>query len=639
MAVLAVLLFHGDVSWARGGFLGVSLFFTLSGFLITSLLLTEHGANGTVRLKAFWVRRARRLLPASLAALVLATVTIGIVIPVAQRSAAVTDVRAALLNVANWRFIFADQPYLETGQVPSPVTHYWSLSIEEQFYLFYPLLAFVALRWRMRGLAAVLGIMTVGSLVFQLRLDDPVRIYYGTHTRAAELAVGGLLACALVWRRSRGLRTRTIVADGMGAVALLVTILFWWSVPQDAGALYEGGLLAAALVWAVLIYAAVEGAGLARVVAAAPLRGLGLISYGVYLFHFPLYLLLTEDRIGVSGLPLLAVRLAATLAVALASYHLLELPIRRGGALPGRRAAIAALAGASVVLLVTVPVLQRAEDVVAAAPGAGSGITVLPAEAVPAEGIPRLVVVGDSTAGTFGEGLQTWGRESGRAEVAVVSNVGCAALLGERFRVRDGYEFVPEGCDQLLSTAADQARQLDADAIVVLLGSAQLADWQFEDRSGWHSVEEAEISADYRRALAEVLDQLESTGLPLLWADIPTPDWDVEAFADQLGTPLPGSGRVTLNDPDRAAAVNRLDAEIIAASSLGEIWSLRSVLDEAQAATADELRFDGLHIAPEHIPALVDAGLIDALQRAYESVVDRGPPGVSAPAALAWARS
>ena len=641
LAVLAVLLFHGGVSWVQGGFLGVSLFFTISGFLITSLLLSEHRANGDIRLSSFWARRARRLLPASLVALVLATLTIGIVLPVADRSAAAIDVRAALANIANWRFIWADQPYLESGKVPSPVQHYWSLSIEEQFYLVFPLAAAMVLRWRVRGIAVLLGLVTLWSVARQVSIADPVRIYYGTDTRAAEVAVGGLLAClfAAGRRRPASDASRAVVGDGLGAVALLVTAALWWGVAQDDAFLYDGGLLAVALVSGVLVYGAIEGRRVAGWLAVAPLRELGKMSYGVYLFHFPLFLLLTEERIGISGPALLAVRLAATLAVAAASYRWLELPIRRGGALPGRQAVTALALGVAAVLLVTIPVRDRADDAVAASPAGTQGITVRPATDVPTAGearVPRLVVVGDSTAGTFGEGLQSWGLESERAEVTVVSSVGCAPLLGERFRVRDGYEFEPEGCEDLLPTAVELAGATDADAIVVLLGSSQLADWRYDGEDDWRGIDEPEIAEAYRAALAEDLDTLAAAGLPILWADVPTPDWDVDAFGEQLGTPLPGSGRVTLNDRARAERLNDLDAEVVAAHPLAVVWSLRALVERPDGTVAPSLRPDGLHVAPEEVPGLAEAGLFTVLEQAYAEVLERRPPGLAAPAATAW---
>ena len=143
--MFAILCFHGRLGWAKGGFICVSIFFTMSGFLITSLVLAERERRGRIDLPAFWARRARRLIPASLVALLLAAWVTVVVVPAAQRVEVAGDIRAALLNVANWRFILQGAHYADFSVVPSPVQHYWSLAIEEQFYLVFPILAALAL--------------------------------------------------------------------------------------------------------------------------------------------------------------------------------------------------------------------------------------------------------------------------------------------------------------------------------------------------------------------------------------------------------------------------------------------------------------------------------------------------------------
>ena len=278
-AIAAVLLFHHGLEGARGGFLGVSLFFTLSGFLITSLILAEHGDDGRIDLRAFWVRRLRRLMPAALLGLVLALGTTVVAVPAAQRAAAVTDIQAALIWLANWRFVLADAPYADVGTLPSPVLHYWSLAIKEQFYLVLPVLAIVCLRRGRRTLTAALVAITLGSLALQVVLPADDRVYYGTDTRAAELALGGLTAVGLV------------------SVAVLT--------------------------------GAIGGRFVPRLLAWRPLRWLSLVSYGLYVIHFPVFLVLTPDRLGLGGVGTLAVRVAVSLLLATASLYLIEQPIRR----------------------------------------------------------------------------------------------------------------------------------------------------------------------------------------------------------------------------------------------------------------------------------------------------------------------
>ncbi|MEL7207370.1 MAG: acyltransferase, partial [Actinomycetota bacterium] len=235
LAVLGVLLFHGGFSWAVGGYLGVSTFFTLSGFLITSLLLREREATGTISLKGFWGRRFRRLMPASLVALAGIVVYGLLVADQAQLNDLRGDVLAALAYVANWRFIFQDQSYADLFTSPSPVQHFWSLAIEEQFYFVFPLLAAGVLtvgRGSRQIFMVVLGLGAVASTLLMVSLHEPgletTRVYYGTGTRAVELLTGALLATIVAGNpfRFRALGRRLVTVAGLLAGALC---LFWWS--------------------------------------------------------------------------------------------------------------------------------------------------------------------------------------------------------------------------------------------------------------------------------------------------------------------------------------------------------------------------------------------------------------------------
>ncbi|MEE9416352.1 MAG: acyltransferase, partial [Acidimicrobiales bacterium] len=211
LAVAAVLVFHGGFSWASGGFLGVSTFFTLSGFLITSLLLAEQRREGQIALGAFWVRRFKRLMPAAVAAIG-SIYVFWTLFPGLQDDTSFTDVSvldrlngdlfAALVYVANWRFAFPPEGagyenlFGEVGE-PSPAAHFWSLSVEEQFYVFFPLIAMILLsilRLSKAAFAGVLGVFLIVSLAMLVPLSGFDRIYNGTDIRAAEILVGALLA-------------------------------------------------------------------------------------------------------------------------------------------------------------------------------------------------------------------------------------------------------------------------------------------------------------------------------------------------------------------------------------------------------------------------------------------------------------
>src|SRR3954447_11157440 len=186
LAVAGVLAYHCGFGWARGGFLGVSLFFTLSGFLITSLLLAERSEHGRIGLRGFWARRARRLLPAALLALAVIVAFGATVASGSQLRGLRGDVLAALAYVANWRFVLAGTSYGALWSAPSPVQHFWSLAIEEQLYLVLPVVVVGALalgRGRLRTVTMALGALLAGSIVATFVVHAQLRAYYGTDVR------------------------------------------------------------------------------------------------------------------------------------------------------------------------------------------------------------------------------------------------------------------------------------------------------------------------------------------------------------------------------------------------------------------------------------------------------------------------
>ena len=282
IAVYVVVLFHAGVSWADGGFVGVDLFFVLSGFLVCNVLLTEISDRGGIRLVRFYARRVRRLLPA---AVVMIVATSAIFIGVAarlERVDMVNDARAALLYVANWRFIAQAQDYFAAEGAESPFLHFWSLSIEEQYYFIFP--ALVLLAWRLgRGkltvlLPAMLGALTLVSLTLQIILsDDVVRAYYGTDTRLYQILSGATLAAWLRYR-NRAFDGRYGWA-GSAAIAAIVAFLVLSSSLTASMSVSMRGIAATAA--SLLIIVALEGSrsGIAaRALSTEPAVFLGDIS-------------------------------------------------------------------------------------------------------------------------------------------------------------------------------------------------------------------------------------------------------------------------------------------------------------------------------------------------------------------------
>ncbi|HKY13955.1 MAG TPA: acyltransferase, partial [Microthrixaceae bacterium] len=362
LAVLAVLFFHGQMPWAIGGFLGVSVFFTLSGFLITSLLIREHGHAGSVDLLRFWGRRFRRLAPASLA-LLLVLLAVGWGAGISER--VVDDIRAAALYVANWWAIHTGASYADVFASPSPTEHFWSLAIEEQFYALFPVVVWLTLRRASPSrtvirLGVVLGSMWVGSVALGFVLSNPDHIYLGTTTRAAELLTGALLA---LWWPIRGRTDRSLrpLGSAAGIAALAVLAVLCWRTAVTSSWLYQGGLPAVSLVSATLVAVATRPGPLSRVLSCRPLVHLGAISYGVYLFHWPIFMWLDQRRTGWELGPLLILRLVVTVALAELSFHVLERPIRLKKLLPGR-SAVAAFAIAMAALFIISAVVPTETD-------------------------------------------------------------------------------------------------------------------------------------------------------------------------------------------------------------------------------------------------------------------------------------
>ncbi|WP_370291653.1 acyltransferase family protein [Nocardioides sp.] len=344
VAVLLVVGYHLHVPGLPGGFLGVTIFFVISGYLITRLLLEELRTTGSVDLGAFYRRRIRRLLPAAYLVVVAALAWATLV----QRDLLVRlpgDAWAALGYVSNWSMILRDVSYFESFALPSPLAHFWSLAVEEQFYLFWPpvLLALILLlRRRRTALLAVGGAAVLSTLllaVLHVGADDPSRAYMGTDTRAAELLVGALLALALHRGGAAGSRprpaldltpwrARLLLAVGAGVLVVLVR-----SLGDDAVLVYRGGLLLAAVAAGAVVVAAQSPA---LSLPAGLDRGLpgwfGRRSYAIYLWHYPVLIACSTPADLNDFSPLKAVLVVGlTLALAAASYRWVERPVLRWG--------------------------------------------------------------------------------------------------------------------------------------------------------------------------------------------------------------------------------------------------------------------------------------------------------------------
>lgn len=343
VAVLAVFAYHLGFDWAPGGLLGVGVFFTLSGYLITDILLAQV-ARGGIRLKSFWFARARRLLPALFVLLIVVTAWVTILGP-HQPSDYRGGVLSALFYVNNWWLIFHDVSYFQAFNAPAPLNHLWSLSVEEQFYIVWPFMVIIGTKLvrevpgpgggRPRLALATLGLAIV-SMVLMIVLYkpgiDPSRVYYGTDTRAMELLVGAALA--MVWP-SRKLTAnispqarRTL--DIAGVAGLFVIAMMFWRSTEFDPFLYRGGFLLLSVATAVAVGVMAHPASrLGPIVGCRPMVWIGQRSYGIYLWHFPIIILTTPEG-EYPSLFAAILQIAATFGVAALSWRYIENPIRHG---------------------------------------------------------------------------------------------------------------------------------------------------------------------------------------------------------------------------------------------------------------------------------------------------------------------
>ena len=496
LALAGVLLFHANGT-LRGGYLGVDLFFVLSGYLITSLLLAEHEATGRIALGPFWVRRARRLFPALLSMMPAIALYARFVAKPSELQGLRTDAIATLGYVANWRAIFSHRSYWELFASPSPLEHCWSLSIEEQFYVVWPLLVAVVLR-RARGgadgakrsilvVSLVLTALSMAAMLFLFDAAKTSRVYLGTDTRAASILAGAALA-ALVPPSTTFAQSTVRKLDLLGLLSAIGLAVAWVKLEGANRFLYRGGFWLTELGALVLILCAVSGSRslVARVLGMRPLAWLGTISYGVYLWHWPVNVLLSPQRLHMRGFWLHVIQFALTFAIAIVSYRLLEKPIRTRGLPFGRALYVVPAVVTVAILMVVGGTVARAAP---AAPtlgaqslaGGGGGAAFEPVFE-PAQF--RVMLLGDSTANSLG-----WGLRGVRQPGLVVE------LMGH------------DGCTMLATTLCDEplwverTAQVKPNATLLFLGGAFLhgltleGDWRKSCYPGWDRKFEANLEA------------------------------------------------------------------------------------------------------------------------------------------------
>ncbi|MGF9769624.1 acyltransferase family protein [Bacillus albus] len=339
LAILGVILYHINFNWMPGGFLGVTVFFVLSGYLITDILAMEWKRNKRIDLKKFWLSRARRLLPGMLVMLVITLAWITIF-----HSSLLEKMRgdslAALLYVSNWWYIYHKLSYFDNFNQLSPLNHFWSLAVEEQFYVVWPFIISLGLYYIKKQSRMIL-LICLGAVVSALAMAilyepgaDPSRIYYGTDTRAFSLLIGAALA--LIWPSNR-LANKIIpkarlILDVVGGTALIIILLMFWKTNQYDPFLYKGGMVLLSIATALLVANLAHPASrIAQFLRFRPLRWIGIRSYGIYLWHYPI-LTLTTPKVNVGDFSLIRAILQFLLIIMIAqvSWKYIEKPIRQG---------------------------------------------------------------------------------------------------------------------------------------------------------------------------------------------------------------------------------------------------------------------------------------------------------------------
>jgi peptidoglycan/LPS O-acetylase OafA/YrhL len=668
IAVLGVLAFHGGVSWAGGGLLGVDIFFVLSGFLITSLLVGEWSTSGTVRFRRFYERRARRLLPALFLTMLLVAAYAHWFAPPSTLSSLRGDAFSTLAYVANWHFIATGANYFVRFGPPSPLLHTWSLAVEEQFYLVWPALALFVMRRRgRRGLAAVaaLGIALSAAVTIVLfhHAVSVTSLYYGTQTRVQEVMTGALLAVLMPrivrWarpegvhgepdaaggatggatgeageagqasdtadrdtgdtavRRSLGIRHpgwQISMVGGLGAAALLWAL---HAVSGQTGFLYDGGfLLVAGATAAVILVVVVRPEDLlSRFLGIGVLGYIGRISYGLYLYHYPMFQMIKGEHTGLSGSPLLVVRLAATGAAAVASYHLVEMPVRNRRALPGWQLVAAIPIGLAIVVtalvLTTVP---PPPQLVAKAPKK-VGLFAVPSRPPPGLASGRhvhILLLGDSLAETLGFGLgvqaASWGATFDNQGI-----VGCDLDPSSIVNIEGSITQAAQGCVGWQQTWKEMIDRQDPDVVAVLLGR-----WEVSDRiidGHWTRIGQPAWDQVYAAELGTAISILSSRGAHVVIFTLP---YITQTTESPDGTPW------DINQPIRTNEYNALVRKTVARyPKVASVIDLNRILDPSGIYTSaidgvpvrdDDQEhislYGGMFLRPRILPELVQLGL------------------------------
>ena len=573
LAVITVMAFHLGWSFVPGGAFGVSLFFTLSGYLITQVMLADHARAGKVDLKRFWSRRLRRLAPGSIVCLI--AVAVVALCGLFEGNRLRGDLFAALGYSANWRFATAGTTYAQLFEsAPSPVLHFWSLAIEEQFYVIFPLLMIVLLRWH-KILVPTLALLTAASVAAMVLTNSRNLAYYGTHTRAAELLIGALLALVVpVSKQIRGLSAKIFAA--VGAVAFVGFVFIATHAHTNDQWLYQGGLSGFALISGALIISVLVPGPIRLLMTSRPMVAIGRITYSLYLFHWPVFVVLNRDRMGFDGFALSVTRIGVTVLLACLSAWLIENPIRFRKVLRKpvwAGVGMAAAMGVALIVMATVSVsmpialagVETPDEMVQFTPPTSVALSTPAREPLKVLVLGSEPVVADDVKNAIGETIP----------IVIVNGIqpGCA--------IRPSAETI-EGCESFTSVAQRLILQSKPDVAVLSVGIAErklLAELEDNVLVSTGAGVEKDLTLQFRLSVEIVNDILQ----PLVTIPVIVVDYGVaDVFSNDLDdadmrldnavtlhhpTPEVLAGQLILVDDKLQGADNRTHVMVIGDST------------------------------------------------------------------------
>ena len=621
VAVILVIIFHSGLDWLPGGFLGVSVFFTLSGFLITSLLINECENSGRINLKAFWGRRLRRLAPASL-------VVIAVVIGLAswlstsiEASRIKGDAISAVLYFSNWRFIYSGHSYGELFASPSPLQHLWSLSIEEQLYVVVPVIiaGLFAVGLRRRGIGVVLLVGVFGSTIATMLISGHEHIYYGTHTRAAELLLGAALAC-LFGQRIEQLATKPARPwSTLYLLPLLGVVLLAKFSTVDSAWVYSGALTLFGLLSVVCLIAAIQGGPVRAILSWSVLVRVGEVSYGLYLIHWPVIVWLNTDRLDVNPTALFGAQVVVTVLLTVLSYWLIEQPIRHRKVLRSVPVALGAFVASVVAAVVLASAVLAStsgrvdttpEILVTLAPSTtnvNEGVTTTVAGAMPTR-IDRTVplsilVIGDSTAENIATALA--GASDGNLGVISGGVLGCpllkVAFVRDRKDSQQDVAYCPEN-EQLV-----RDHVADVDAVVIVAGVANQWAFQYTDSDMWIEPGSDQYKTDLDQFLFNIEDIVAPYGLPVLVFETPPVRDNPKILGDDISALVRW-----------AAVIDEWDSNWHSVKMV----PYADALSDPNSDEGKKERPDGVHLAEDFGQELARVILIPRLRDKYFDALD-----------------